>query len=239
MFERDFASESAPANMASRGHFRGVWNAASEIVVGTLREVSHVAETRDISELVGRDLAEFNAVVADVYKRNSSASVIFTLHFEAFADGELSKQYMLALRQPPARLLPFVTPRLVGIDADVPPRLLEKRLYQLQSLFRKVIIETRGADDVGRFAQLRHATLAATWDAISGSGDAARTARQFQTLVKDCGLSSMMTGVDCDLSFDVATGAGFDMVAGGRIGCFERPLAAQYALSRALIADGA
>jgi hypothetical protein len=238
VFKRDVAIASALGpNMASRGHFRGVWDVRTERVVATLREVS-LASSDEPSELLGRDIAEFNAALFEVYKRGCTAGAIFTLHFDAFADADLNKQFMPALRQTPARLLPFVTPRLVDIPGDAPVRLLETRVRQLQSLFRRVIVEVPVEADADRSAHLRQATFATTWDAISRAGNAERAARRFQALAKDGGHSSMMTGVDCSTSFAVATLAGFDIVAGSRIGCFEQPLADQYTLTYDQIADG-
>jgi hypothetical protein len=239
MFEREFASEFAPrAGRPSRGQFRGVWHAGSERVVGTIRELSVAIEPGRPGEVIGRDIAEFNAALFEVYKRSSSAGAIFTLHFEAFADDQLSRQYMLALRQTPARLLPFVTPRLVDIDPEAPARLVDTRVRQLQSLFRKVIVETRGDNDVERFTHLRNATIETAWSTISRAADAVEAARRFQARVKEADLTSLMTGVDCCESFAAAVAAGIDTIAGCRIGCFERPLAEQYGLSRRQIADG-
>ena len=207
-------------------------------MVGTLREVSAARPSADLSALAGRDIAEFNATLTEVYKRAGTAGAIFTLHFDSFADELLNKHYMVALRQTPARMLTLVTPRLISIGTAQPQHMVEARVQQLQRLFRRVIVEARSANDVSLIAPLRPAMIATPWTSIAGSSNPEAVASEIHARTKDSALLSMITGVDCGTSFAAAAAAGFDVVAGGRIGCFESPLSEHYPLSRAQIADG-
>ncbi|MDZ4869690.1 MAG: hypothetical protein SGI91_20395 [Alphaproteobacteria bacterium] len=211
--------------------FSLIWHAESERVIGALREdpapapATHEAKGR-------RDVAEFKAVLSDVHMHARNAGAVFALDFTALSQSGANKHYMIELRQTPARLLPFLTPRLVDVPADADPAAIQASVKQLQSLFRRVIVEVPADAQPARFRSLANVTLAVRWGAHTARDVIAFTDRAHQA-----GLAVMICGVDEPEALAVAHETEVSFISGRMIGEAEKIVPAQYDPPRAEILD--
>jgi hypothetical protein len=192
--------------------FSLIWHAASERVIGSLREDRARACTTSEARLQ-RDVAAFQTVLFDVHKHARDAGVVFNLDFLALSDAATNKHYLFELRQSPARLLPFLTPRLIGVPGDAGPFTIEARVHQLQTLFRRVIVEVPADARPAQFKSLTNVTLAIRWGTA-----AARDVITFADRARQVGLPVMISGVDEPEALAVAHESEFDLISGPSIG---------------------
>jgi hypothetical protein len=206
-----------------------IWHAESERVIGALREdpapATHEARLR-------RDVAEFKAVLSDVHMHARNAGAVFALDYTALSQSGANKHYMIELRQTPARLLPFLTPRLVDVPGDADPSAIQASVKQLQSLFRRVIVELPTNARPVHFKSLANVTLAVRWGV-----HAARNVIAFADRAHQAGFAVMICGVDEPEALAVAHETEVSFVSGRMIGEVETIAPTQYDLPHAEILD--
>jgi len=211
--------------------FSLIWHAESERVIGALREDRAPVPAAPQARLQ-HDIAEFKAVLSDVHQHACNAGAVFALAFTALSQIGPNKHYMIELRQTPARLLPFLTPRLIDVPADADPAAIQASVKQLQSLFRRVIVEVPTDAQPARFRSLANVTLAIRWGVHT-----ARDVIAFTDRAQQAGLAVMICGVDEPEALAVAYETEVSFVSGRVIGAADKIAPSQYDLPRSQILD--
>jgi hypothetical protein len=171
-----------------------------------------------------QDVRGFTAMLTDAYKLHKagqSMTIIFSLNFRTFSSVEFNKDYMLALRQTPAALVQYLTPRLVRIPPGTGQPLLAARVQQLASVFRHIVLHTRPIVEFATFEFVPSSILSTSWTDIRtavkgerGARSEGGLARQFSQSAKNLRLNSLITGVDTPQALEVALAADVEFVSG-------------------------
>ena len=216
--------------------YRPLWHAKAQRVVGCINEPELsgpvVADQKYYESAIQHmryDLDAFNTVLRDVYKLYKSgetAAIVFSINFKSFCAPEFNKEYLLALRQTPANLLPYLLPRFVRIPPGAPNTLIATKAQVLASIFKKVALQAPLEGDLRRF-EFTACTLLAT-----SVKEAQRVARlpavsqqsvgplltSFVQMAKSMRYNALITGVDTQDAFASAMQAKADFVSGAVVG---------------------
>jgi hypothetical protein len=239
-------SESRPAS-----GYRPLWHCKLQRVVGCISERAYSAPPasdqryyESAIQHVRYDLDTFEAVLSDVdklYRGGETAAVMFSINFKSFCAPEFNKEYLLALRQTPANVLPYLLPRFVRIPPGAPNALIATKTQALASIFGKVALQAPLEGDLRRFEFTACALLA------TSVKEAMRVARlpavsqqsveplltSFVQIAKSMRYNALITGVDTQDAFAAALQAKADFMSGAMVG----PLAQQPTSQFHLAAD--
>lgn len=230
-----------------------LWHAKLERVVGSIciaETQSSVVPVADgkyyeaAGQHFSRDVLGFNTMLTDAYKLLKSgekAAVLFSINFKSFCAAEFHRDYMVALRQVPANLVPFLTPRFVRIPAGAPQTLIAQKTQILTSVFKHIALQTRPDTDLKRFEFVACSILVTSWRdvvKVAGPGQGAvRTLNAFCQSVKNIKLNSLIDGVDTPEAYAASVGAGADFICGNVIGPKSRTPISQFKLTNAEIRE--
>ncbi|MBI1210723.1 MAG: hypothetical protein GC190_04625 [Alphaproteobacteria bacterium] len=241
-------ADARPASKQVSG-YRPFWHAKAQRVVGCLSEPesnpSFVSEQKYYDTAIQHvryDLDTFNAVLRDVYKLYKSgetAAIVFSINFRCFCAPEFNKEYLLALRQTPANLLPYLVPRLVRIPPGAPNTLIATKAQVVSSIFKKLVLQTPLEGNLRRF-EFTACTILAT-----SVKEALRVARlptvdqqtivpllsSFVQMAKSMRYNALITGVDSPEAFDAAMQAKADFISGEMVGPLARVPGSQFPLT--------
>lgn len=248
MLQRTERSPSRPSNLKGAG-YRPLWHAKMQRVVGCIAEpegsLTMVSEQRYYDtgiQHVRYDLDRFNAILADVYKlykNNETAAVMFSINFKCFCAPEFNKEYMLALRQTPANLMPYLLPRFVRIPPGAPNTLIATKAQALASIFKRLALQTPLEGNLHRF-EFTACTLLVTSvkeaqrvvrSASTGLQSVGQLLTSFVQLAKAMRYNALITGVDTPESLDVAMQAKADFISGEMIGPLSQLPGSQFRLT--------
>jgi hypothetical protein len=229
--------------------YRPLWHAKAQRVVGCISEpettnpmVNEQKYYESAIQHVRYDLDTFNAVLRDVYKLYKSgetAAIMFSINFKSFCAPEFSKEYMMALKQTPANLLPYLLPRFVRIPPGAPNTLIAGKAQVLSSIFKKVALQAPLEGDLRRF-EFTACTILAT-----SVKEAQRVARlpavnqqaitplltSFVQMAKTMRYAALITGVDTQEGFAAAMQAKCDFVSGAVVGPLAQAPGSQFHLT--------
>lgn len=216
--------------------YRPLWHSEPQRVVGCISEPRHGSPFINDQKYyesairhVRYDLDTFNIVLRDahrLYESRQMATVIFSINFKSFCAPEFNKEYLLALRQTPANLLPYLLPRFVRIPPGAPGTLIATNAQALSSIFKKVALQAPLEGDLRRFESTA-CTLLAT-----SVREAQRVARlpvvnqqsvtplltSFVQIAKGMGYNALITGVDSPEAYGAALQAKADFISGAMVG---------------------
>ena len=188
------------------------------------------------------DLESFNTVLRDVYKLYKSgetAAIMFSINFKSFCAPEFNKEYLLALRQTPANLLPYLLPRFVRIPAGAPNTLIATKAQVLSSIFKKVVLQAPLEGDLKRFeftactilaTSVKEANRVARLPAVNQQS-VAPLLTSFVQMAKSMRYSALITGADTQESFGIALQAKADFVSGAIVGPLAQLPSSQFHLT--------
>jgi len=235
--EPTFAPQARPAAAQKQASgYRPLWHSKAQRVVGCISEpetaspmVNEQKYYESAIQHVRYDLDTFNAVLRDVYKLYKSgetAAIMFSINFKSFCAPEFNKEYLMALKQTPANLLPYLLPRFVRIPPGAPNTLIASKAQVLSSIFKKVALQAPLEGDLRRF-EFTACTILAT-----SVKEAQRVAKlpavnqqaiqplltSFVQMAKTMRYAALITGVDTQDSFAAAMQAKTDFVSGAVVG---------------------
>lgn len=229
--------------------YRPLWHAKAQRVVGCINEpettgpmVNEQKYYESAIQHVRYDLDAFNAVLRDVYKlfkSGETAAIMFSINFKSFCAPEFNKEYLLALRQTPANLLPYLLPRFVRIPPGAPNTLIATKAQVLSSIFKKVALQAPLEGDLRRF-EFTACTILAT-----SVKEAQRVARlpavsqqsiqplltSFVQMAKSMRYNALITGVDTQEGFLAAMQAKADFLSGEVVGPLAQAPGSQFHLT--------
>jgi hypothetical protein len=225
------AAAGAPA--APFRKYAPMWHVKLERIVGSIH-FPHAPRTMRISDNeyyspagvhARRDIDAFNAMLTDAYKLQKSgvsSTIVFSVNFKTFCTPQYNKEYMLALKQAPGKLLQFLTPRFVRIPPGTPQTLLASKVQSLSSIFKHVVLHTRPVFDTTMFDCVPCSILATSWSDIAylagrdprGKRLPADIARQFCQAAKKLRVNALIEGLDAPSVFEDAIGVGADFASG-------------------------
>ena len=216
--------------------YRPLWHAKTQRVVGCINEPETnrpvVNEQRYYESAIAHlryDLEAFNTVLGDVYKlykTGETAAIIFSINFKSFCASEFNKEYLLALRQTPANLLPYLLPRFVRIPPGAPNTLIAAKTQILSSIFKKVALQAPLEGDLRRFEFTACTLLATSVKEAERVGRLPTVNQQsitpllvsFVQMAKSMRYNALITGVDDQDSFAAAMQAKADFISGAVVG---------------------
>lgn len=175
-----------------------------------------------------QDVRGFTAMLTDAYKLHKagqSMTILFSLNFRTFASVEFNKEYMQTLRQTPAALVQYLTPRLVRIPPGTGQSLLAAKVQQLSSIFKHIVLHARPMVEFATFEFVPCSILSTSWrdiqNAMTSDRNAARSAsaiaRQFSQSAKSLRVNSLIAGVDTAEALETALAADVEFVSGAAI----------------------
>lgn len=207
-----------------------LWHAKTERVLGSiftrltpppLRPVADKDYYEPSDALALQDIGGFGAMLSDAYKLHKtgqSTTIIFSINFPTFCTPEFHKEYVLALRQTPAALVQYLTPRFVRIPPGTPQGALASKVHILGTIFKHVVLHTRPIVDIACFEFVPCSILSTSWKQITGTADARRSAaaltKQFCQSARLLRLNSLVANVDTTEALDAAMAAGAEFISG-------------------------
>lgn len=196
-----------------------------------------------------RDIRGFSAMLADAYKlqkAGQSTTIVFSINFATFCSVEFNKDYMMALRQTPAPLLQYLTPRFVRIPPGTVQPLLAAKVQLLTSIFRHVVVHSRALVALQTLEFVPCSILSTSWKDVqtvisdrAGKCSAIDVLRQFQNSAKTLRFNSLIGGIDTPEALNAALAADIELVSGSAVLPFaETPFAQRaFTLSDARVAQ--
>lgn len=237
--ERRAVLEGAPAAPAqdqkqAPGIYAPFWHAKMGRIVGSiyvpcappaLRRLPDRDYYAPSSSRAQDDVRRFNAMLSDAYKLHKagqSAAIFFSLNFKTFCAPEFVKEYMQVLRQTPASLVKYLTPRFVRIPPGTPQTLLASRVQVLTTIFRHVVLQARPPVDLRSLEFVPCSILATSWkDVTQMVNQDARAAEKivstFCQSARALRLNSLVEGVDSPAAFEIVAQAGVEFMSGAAI----------------------
>jgi len=186
------------------------------------REYYASSETHAISDIRG-----FTAMLADAYKlqkAGQSTTIIFSINFATFCSVEFNKDYMLALRQTPAPLLQYLTPRFVRIPPGTVQPLIAAKVQLLATIFRHVVVHSRSLVALQSLEFVPCSILSTSWKDVqnvihdrAGKCSATDVLRLFQNSAKTLKLNSLIAGIDTPEALSAALAADVELVSGSAV----------------------
>lgn len=214
-----------------------LWHAKYERIVGSVyvpkasQALLRRADTdyyKPSAEHALQDTQTFNAMLGHAYKLHkagTNATIMFSVNFTTFCTPQFNKEYMLALKQTPGKLLPFLTPRFVRIPPGTPQTLLATKVQLLGTTFKRVVVHTRPLFEASMLEFVPCSIISTSWRDIErqASGDARsqRTAvdlvRAYCQTAKRLRTNALIEGLDTPAALDTAIAAGVDFASGAAI----------------------
>jgi hypothetical protein len=229
----------APAQVvvtAPAGSYAPLWHTKLQRVVGSVFAPPPPAVQRRLSDgdyfsaqeaFALHDIGYFSAMLADAYrlhKAGQSTTIVFSLNFQTFCAPKFNKEYMQALRQTPASLLQYLTPRVVRIPPGTAQQLLAAKAHALSGIFKHVVLHSRPLLDQRTFEFVPCSILSTSWKDIERTVTADRAvrtpaglAKQFSQSAKLLRLNSLISGVDTREAFEAVIGAGVEFISGASV----------------------
>lgn len=174
-----------------------------------------------------RDIRGFTTMLADAYKLQKAGqgtTIIFSINFATFCSVEFNKDYMLALRQTPAALLQYLTPRFVRIPPGTVQPLLAAKVQLLATIFRHVVVHSRAMVALQALEFVPCSILSTSWKDVqtlinerAGKCTAIDVLRPFQNAAKTLRLNSLIAGIDTPDALAAALAAEIELVSGSAV----------------------
>jgi hypothetical protein len=222
-----------------------LWHTKVQRVLGSMFVPQPPAVTRRVSDReyyssneahAIRDIRGFTTMLADAYKlqkAGQSTTIVFSINFATFCSVEFNKDYMMALRQTPAPLLQYLTPRFVRIPPGTVQPLMAAKVQLLASIFRHVIVHSRAMVAVQSLEFVPCSILSTSWKDVqnlindrAGKCTAVDVLRPFQHAAKALRLKSLIAGIDTPEALTAALAADVELVSGSAVMPFaETPFA--------------
>jgi hypothetical protein len=225
-----------PSAAGPGGLYAPLWHTKLQRVVGSVFAPPPPTIQRRLSDndyfsaqeaYVQHDIGCFSAMLADAYKvhkAGQSTTIIFSLNFQTFCVPKFNKEYMQALRQTPASLLQYLTPRLVRIPPGTAQQQLAEKVQALSGTFKHVVLHSRPLLDQRTFEFVPCSILSTSWKDIERTVNADRAvrtpaglAKQFSQSAKLLRQNSLITGIDARESLDAVIGAGVEFISGAAV----------------------
>lgn len=198
-----------------------LWHAKLERVVGSIHGLDSPAALRRKPDreyyasgimCMQDDVARFNSMLSDAYKLHKagqSATILFSLNFTSFCESRLAQEYMQVMRQTPASLLQYLTPRFVRIPPGTPRALLAGSVEVLTAIFKNIALQVRPPVDPRTLEYVPCSILAMSWsDVVHAAGNntlaCERVVRQFCNTARALRANSLIVGIDSPAAFEVA-----------------------------------
>jgi hypothetical protein len=195
-----------------------------------------------------RDVRGFNTMLGHAYKlqkAGQSTTIVFSINFATFCSSEHNKDYMIALRQTPAPLLQYLTPRFVRIPPGTVQPLLAAKVQLLASIFRHVVVHSRAAVSLQALEFVPCSILATSWKDVqnliqerAGKCTAVDVLRPFQNAAKTLRLNSLIAGIDTVDALNAVLAADIELVSGRAVMPFAETPFAQRAFTLAEVRGG-
>jgi hypothetical protein len=211
-----------------------LWNARVERILGSIHVLgrAHTIVRRPDRDYYApdparaqEDIRAFNAMLTDVYKLSKaghSATVFFSLNFKTFCLADQGEKYLHALRQTPASLLKYLTPRFVRIPPGTPQSVLASKVQMLTPIFKHVALHTSPSVDSRSFGFVGCSIISTSWSEIERLAGkvplaARRLAGSFASAARSLRVNGLVDGVDSPSAFEAVVDAGLDFVSGAAI----------------------
>lgn len=230
----------APASGATvtapPGSYAPLWHAKAQRVLGSLFAPPAAASMRmqadknyyEAQEAFARqDISYFSAMLGHAHKLHKAgkgATIVFSLNFKTFCIPKFNKEYMLALRQTPAPLLQYLTPRFVRVPPGTTQALLSEKVQALSSVFKHVVLHCRPTADRSTLEFVPCSILSTSWKDIShalngerAGQTASAVAKQFAQLAKMQRLNGLISGIDTPEALEVAITSGVEFISGAAV----------------------
>jgi hypothetical protein len=232
------AQAPAPASIiaAEPSMYAPLWHTKVQRVLGSIFVPPAPAVTRRIPDReyyasseahAVRDVRGFGTMLADAYKlqkAGQSTTIVFSINFATFCSVEFNKDYMMALRQTPAPLLQYLTPRFVRIPPGTVQPLLAAKVQLLASIFRHVVVHSRTLVALQTLEFVPCSILATSWKDVqnlindrAGKCSAIDVLRPFQHSAKTLRLNSLIAGIDTPEALAAALAAEIELVSGSAV----------------------
>jgi hypothetical protein len=171
------------------------------------------------------DIRRFNAMLNDAYqlhKAGQSTAIFFSVNFKTFCAPEFAKEYMQVLRQTPASLLKYLTPRFVRIPPGTPQTLLVSRVQALMTVFKHVVLQCRPPIDLRSMEFVPCSIVATSWkDVAQTVGQDARAAEKliaaFCQTARILRANTLVEAVDSPAAFEICMNLGVEFLSGAAI----------------------
>ena len=236
------------------GYYAPLWHAKLQHTVGSiyvpntpppLRRAPDREYYASSSLRVNDDIRRFSEMSADAYKLHKagqSTAIFFSLNFPTFCEPRHLKEYMQVLRQTPASLLKYLTPRFVRIPPGTAPSLLASRVGTLTTIFKHVVLQERPPVDLRGLEFVPCSILAMSWkDAVHTAGQDAgaleKAVSAFCLSARMLRANSLIEAIETPAAFEMAAAAGADFLSGAAIARREKVPFVQQPLSIDCIRD--
>jgi hypothetical protein len=239
------APQAAQMIAAEPSVYAPLWHTKVQRVLGSMFVPQPPAVTRRVTDReyyssneahAVRDIRGFTTMLADAYKlqkAGQSTTIVFSINFSTFCSIEFNKDYMLALRQTPAPLLQYLTPRFVRIPPGTVQPLLAAKVQLLASIFRHVVVHSRALVALQTLEFVSCSILSTSWKDVqtvisdrAGKCSAVDVLRLFQNSAKTLRLNSLIGGIDTPEALNAALVADIELVSGSAVMPFaEAPFA--------------
>ena len=213
------------------GIYAPFWHAKMERIVGSIYVPNAPPALRRLpdrdyyapsSSRAQDDIHRFNAVLNDAYKLHKAGqttAIFFSLNFKTFCEPEFVKEYMQVLRQTPASLLKYLTPRFVRIPPGTPQTLLASRVQALTTIFKHVVLQARPPVDLRSLEFVPCSILATSWKDIAQTANqdpraSERVVSAFCQSARTLRANSLIEGVDSPGAFEIVASAGAEFMSG-------------------------
>jgi hypothetical protein len=235
-----------------------LWHTKVQRVLGSMLVPPPAAVTRKVPDReyyasseahAIRDVRCFSTMLGHAYKlqkAGQSTTIVFSINFATFCSVEFNKDYMIALRQTPAPLLQYLTPRLVRIPPGTVQPLIAAKVQLLATIFRHVVVHSRAQVALQTLEFVPCSILATSWKDVqnviierAGRCNAVDVLRPFQHSAKTLRLNSLIAGIDTPEALNAALTAEVDLVSGSAVLPFAETPFAQRAFTLAELCGGA
>jgi hypothetical protein len=231
---RGITQEQAAATLkAIPSSYAPLWHSKTERILGSVYTRLGPPRMRPLADkdyyepsdaAALQDIGGFGSMLSDAYKLHKeghSTTIIFSINFPSFCMHEYHKDYLLALKQTPAALVQYLTPRFVRIPPGTPQGALASKVHILNNIFKHVVLHSRPIVDLPSFEFVPASILSTSWKQITSTADARRSAdaltKQFCQSARMLRLNGLVANVDTTEALDAALAAGAEFISGAAI----------------------
>jgi hypothetical protein len=234
-----------------------LWHTKVQRVLGSMLVPPPATVTRKVPDReyyasseahAARDVRGFSTMLGHAYKlqkAGQSTTIVFSINFATFCSVEYNKDYMIALRQTPAPLLQYLTPRFVRIPPGTVQPLMAAKVQLLATIFRHVVVHSRATVALQSLEFVPCSILATSWKDVqnliqerAGKCTAVDVLRPFQNSAKTLRLNSLIAGIDTPEALNAALAAEIELVSGSAVMPFAETPFAQRAFTLAEVRGG-
>jgi hypothetical protein len=234
-----------------------LWHTKVQRVLGSMLVPQPATPTRRVPDReyyasseahATRDIRGFSTMLGHAYKlqkAGQSTTIVFSINFATFCSVEHNKEYMIALRQTPAPLLQYLTPRFVRIPPGTVQPLMAAKVQLLATIFRHVVVHSRAAVSLQSLEFVPCSILATSWKDVqnliherAGKCTAVDVLRPFQNSAKMLRLNSLIAGIDTPEALNAALAAEIELVSGSAVMPFAETPFAQRAFTLSEVRGG-